>query len=138
MVDVGETRRRRGEIDVLPRAEAEETATHEAVAEQSKGPVLQGVAEVDQHVPAEDEMCLAEYFVGHQVMVEEGDVAAQSLVDLDEVVARAVVVAEGMLSTGLEVIARPVAGVARGIDAFARGGERRIVEIGGIDVRAVV
>lgn len=130
--------RQRREVDVLARSEAEEAATDETVAKQSECSVLQGIAEVDQHIAAKDEMRLAEHDVGDEVVVEEGDVAPQPLVELDEIVAGAVVIAEGAFATGFEVVARPVACVARGVDAFAGRRQCGVVEVGGVDPRALV
>src|SRR3569623_6549 len=127
-----------GELQALAQPEAEEASAHEAVAEKRQHPVLQRVGEVDQHVAAEHQLRLAEHLVGDQVVVGEADVASQAWVELDEHVARAVVVGQRMATAGLEVVARRGLRCADRVDALLRAPMGGRVVIGRVDLAALV
>ena len=80
------------EAQRLLRADAEEAAPAQRVAEQPDRAILQLPVEVDQHVAARHQLDLGEHAVGRQAVVGEDDVPLQALVEHGPAVARRVVV----------------------------------------------
>src|ERR1700761_548662 len=85
----GEVARGWCKVDAFANAKAKKTTTAQAVTEQVECTVLQSVAEVDQHIAAQHQVCFAEYVVSDQIVVGENHVAAQAFVKLDQLIARA-------------------------------------------------
>src|SRR6187402_3253349 len=59
----------RGEPEALLRTKTQEPLADKRIAEQLDGSILQGVVEIDQYVPARDQVHLPEYGIGDQAMV---------------------------------------------------------------------
>src|SRR5258708_11439472 len=68
-------------------AQPQEPEADEAVVEEAMDPVLQGAVEIDEHVPADDEVEVVERPVGAEGVLREHDVAAQLRVQHRPVVA---------------------------------------------------
>src|SRR5213592_320055 len=58
-------------------AQPQEAETDQAVVEEAMDPILQDAVEIDEHVPADDEVEVVERPVGGEVVLREHDVAAQ-------------------------------------------------------------
>src|SRR4051794_26174809 len=67
----------RSELDRLLVAERQDPERLERVVEQVVNPVLEALAEIDHHVPADDDVELVECAVGDEVVVGEHDAAAE-------------------------------------------------------------
>src|SRR5690606_3685477 len=128
----------RGELDVLAAAYAPESPADEAVPEYPEHVILELVVEVDQDVAAKDEVRLTEHPVADQVVVGEGNACLQRLVHLYELVSRMVIVRQRAGTTALLVIARVEFCLPGGKDAVLGPRQRHVVEVGGVDVAAVI
>ena len=80
-------------------------AAYQTVAKQRQRAVLQRVGKVDQHIAAQHQMRFAEYLVDHEIVIGERDVAAQSFVQPDEIVAGTVVAGQRQAAAGFQIVA---------------------------------
>ena len=87
----------RREADRLLLAEAQESAAGETLEEEAVHVILEGLVEVDEDVPAQDEVELVEGCVRDEVVLGEDEILLQALRDDRVVVGRRVVIGEGAL-----------------------------------------
>src|SRR5690606_5706137 len=111
--------------------QAQEPERREALAEQAQRALLQRSVEVDEDVPAQDDVELAERGVGREVVLREQDVLAQARMEQRRAVARGVILAERARATRLLVRRRILAHAGERKDARAGAVERLGVHVRG-------
>src|SRR5690349_19549812 len=110
---------------------------NEAVVKQLLYAMLERPIEVDQHVPAEDDVEFTERLVGDQVVLREDDILGERRIEERPVVFRRVVLRERPGAARLDVILRVLLHAIERKDPAARMAKNNLVDVGGVDARAI-
>src|SRR5262249_55518169 len=92
-------------LERLPVPQGEEAGGRQAFVQQAVNTPREGLVEINQDVPAEDDVELVERAVGDQVVLGEDDVLRKGALENDVVVLGGVILGEGTRAARLEVVA---------------------------------
>src|SRR5690606_3718283 len=115
---------------------AKEATMDQRLPEKAYGTVLQRLVEIDQHVPAGDEVNLGEDAVGREAVVREDHLRLQRRVHDGAVVGSRIVVRKRAGATRGQVVAAEGRDAIEGIDALRGDLQRRGIDVGAVEERA--